>query len=96
MPPKEECKKRYEDKLSIKLGKVAAAIAAMTVITGATIKVLSYEFVKTDQYLTRNTLMDERINLLKNDQTRINTKLDIIGEDVSDIKRDIKDLLKKR
>lgn len=96
MPPKEDCKKRFEDRVSVKLGKIAAAIAAITVVTGATIKVLSYEFVKNDDYIVRNTLVDERINLLRNDQTRIDTKLDAIAEDVSDIKKDIKDLLKKR
>ena len=96
MPPKEDCKKRFEDKLTVKLGKIAAAIAAITMITGATIKILSYEFVNTVDYRVRCEVVDDRINLLKNDQTRIDTKLDAIADDVSDIKKDIKDLLKKR
>ena len=73
-----------------KLSKVAAIVTATAVIAGATIKVLSYEFVKTDQLkplFSADSSLNVRCNNVEKDQVRVMQKLDDMSSDVKDIKK---------
>ena len=84
-----DCRDRKEDKLSYKLVKVVALIAGVSTIAGATVKVLSYEFVQTSNFTAVQRCIDERFEKVENNQTRVSQQLDDISSDVKEIRRAI-------
>lgn len=83
----EHNKRRKEDTMFAKISKVAAIITAVAIITGATVQMLSYEFVKKIEFKQSQDNCDARITKVEMDNTRIIQKLDDVGSDVKDIKK---------
>ena len=83
----QEYNRRNGDTMFSKLSKVAAIIIALSVILGATIKVLSTEFVKKGDAKICQDGNDQKFNKIEIDQTRVIQKLDDMSSDVKEIKR---------
>lgn len=84
MTPKD---RRKEDTMFYKISRLAAIITAVGIITGGTIKALSYEFVQKEDLTKCISPIDARVTKVETDQTRVIQKLDDMSSDVKEIKR---------
>jgi len=78
---------RKEDTMFYKISRIAAIITAVGIITGATVKTLSYEFVKKEELKSCIAPIEIRLTTTEKDQVRIIQKLDDVGSDVKEIRK---------
>ena len=89
MHQEENCHRRVTDTWQRKLIYVASIITACAAVTGATVKILGYEFVPRSEFVAQQSVcrvadLNTQINI-----TRLEQKLDDVGADVKDIKHAI-------